>query len=37
MPPSVGEQGLGAEGDSEVSSLAEKVLCNQFGWGLGRP
>lgn len=31
------EQGLGAEGGSEVSSLAERVLCNQFRWGIGKP
>lgn len=34
MLPSVGEQGLGAEGGSEVSSLTEKVLSTQYRWGI---
>lgn len=32
----MGEQGAGAEGDSEASRLAQKEVCNQYKWGIGK-
>lgn len=36
MLPGVVEQGAGAEGDAEASSLAQEVVCSQCKWGTGK-